>query len=236
MTEVRTLLTWVGDGQQRVEDAVAALAPEQVHEPSRLPGWTRGHVITHLARNADALINLLAWADTGVPSPMYRDPDQRNADIEAGAGRPLDEQLIDLRDAGRRFVEAASVLPAEKWAARVRSAQGRDIPASDVPWLRTREVWIHLVDLDAGFDVDGLPDDVAIALVRDVAAWMSPKVASALELRPDGHSVVRLGRVDGAVDATLAGPASRIAGWLIGRSDAAGLTGSGAVPDLPGWL
>ncbi|MFC4498064.1 MULTISPECIES: hypothetical protein [Streptomyces] len=57
-------------------------------------------------------------------------------------------------------------------SATVTSGQGREIPASEVPWLRAREVWIHLVDLRVGVGMDVLPPD----LVRDVAGWMSARV------------------------------------------------------------
>src|ERR671930_1390843 len=84
-------LGWAFDGQQRIEESVAVLTDAQARAPSGLPGWSRGHVLTHLARNADALVNLLTWARTGVETPMYASGEQRNADIEAGAGRSAEE-------------------------------------------------------------------------------------------------------------------------------------------------
>ena len=33
--------------------------------PSRLPGWTVGHVLTHLARNADSMVRVLGAAEAG---------------------------------------------------------------------------------------------------------------------------------------------------------------------------
>ena len=93
------LLDWVQEGQSLLEQAVgASLSDESVGEPSGLPGWTRGHVLTHLSRNADALVNLLTWARTGVPIPMYSSSDQRNSDIEAGSRRGLGAQLDDVAD------------------------------------------------------------------------------------------------------------------------------------------
>jgi maleylpyruvate isomerase len=56
---------------QRLQDTVAGLTDQQAREPSLLPGWSRGHVLTHLARNADSLRNLLIWARTGVETPQY---------------------------------------------------------------------------------------------------------------------------------------------------------------------
>lgn len=233
---VETLLAWAASGQRLLEDTVSGLEPSAAQQPSALPGWSRGHVITHLARNADALVNLLTWARTGAETPMYATPDQRNADIDAGADRDLAEQLTDLRAAGRRFADAAAALPADAWAARVRSAQGRDIPAAEVPWMRTREVWLHLVDLDGGPTVDVIPDDIAAELVTDAAASMSPKLTDAVLLRPDGQPSVHLGVENAEPTATVSGPAARIAGWLTGRTPADRLDTDGTVPALPRWL
>ena len=80
-----TLLDWVAEGQQRAEDAAAGLDDARLHEPSRLAGWSRGHVLSHLARNADALVNLLAWARTGVESRMYATAGGREEGINAGS-------------------------------------------------------------------------------------------------------------------------------------------------------
>src|SRR6266568_3680678 len=69
-------------------DRLLATAAGQAREPSLLPGWSRGHVLVHLARNADGLRNLLIWARTGVVTPQYPSQQARDDAIEAGAGRP----------------------------------------------------------------------------------------------------------------------------------------------------
>ena len=85
-----TLTGWAAAGQQRVEQAAAALDPAQVAGPSRLSGWTRGHVLSHLARNADALVNLLTWARTaGWLTGRVQDPGDR-------AGLAVSGDLPDL--------------------------------------------------------------------------------------------------------------------------------------------
>src|SRR5690606_1590227 len=86
----------------RLLTAVGALDDAAVTQSSRLPGWTRGHVLAHLSRNADALVNVLEGR------PTYISGQARAADIEAGAPRPLDEQLADLRGSAERFRRAAA--------------------------------------------------------------------------------------------------------------------------------
>lgn len=228
------VLEWVEDGQRRLQQAVDALPADGETEPTALPGWTRGHLLTHLARNADALVNLLTWARTGVPTPMYASPDQRATDIDAGAGRPLAEQLADLRESAARFRAAAEALSADAWSTTVVSGQGREIPASEVPWLRAREVWIHLVDLRVGVGMDVLPPDLAWALVRDVAGWMTSRIGAGAELVADGHGPVVLGTSSSGV--TIGGPPYALAAWLTGRSGAEELLVKGELPNLPRWL
>jgi len=230
-----TLLGWVAEGQQRAEDAAAGLDDARLRERSRLAGWSRGHVLSHLSRNADALVNLLAWARTGVESRMYASPDDREHGINAGAGRDLAGQLDDLCASGSHFLRAAQAVPEERRSFTVLSAQGRQIPAHEVPWLRVREVWLHLVDLDAGYDVDAVPDTVAWALAKDVASWMSSRTTATVDLRVDGSGTIRLGH-DPSASGSISGTAQQIAGWLTGRAGPGPLNATGPVPDLPRWL
>lgn len=229
-----TLLGWVRDGQRRAEEVAAGLPAAAVAEPSELPGWSRGHVLTHLARNADALVNLLTWARTGERRLMYASREQRDADIEAGAGRDHAEQVADLRGAGQRFDAAVAAMTEDSWAATVLSGQGREIPAEEVPLLRARELWLHLVDLRAGVGMAALPAELAFQLVRDVAGWMSSKVDSTVQLVVEGYGAVVLG--SDTADGTLTGPPYALAGWLTGRSGLDQLTRAGRVPELPRWL
>ena len=227
------LLGWVEQGQALVEEHVAALDDAAVAGPSRLPGWTRGHVVTHLARNADALVNLLTWARTGTPTPMYPSVEARNAGIEAGAARPIAEQRADLELTARRLMETARAMSPQDWRATVRSAQGRQIPASEIPWMRVREVWIHLADLDAGPGFEALPDAVARALVHDVARWMDGRVGTRIQL-PDAT----FGGIPGEPLVRVHGSPQALTEWLVGRSrgETLEVEGGGAVPELPRWL
>ena len=143
-------LDWFRGGEQYVLDAVADLRDDDLTGPSLLPGWTRAHVVGHLARNADALRNLLAWARTGDPSPMYRSVEERADGIEATAGLAPGPLRADLAEAVARLVADVEAMPAEAWNGEVLTARGRPIPASEVPWMRVRESWIHVVDLGSG--------------------------------------------------------------------------------------
>lgn len=225
-------LAWVAEGQSQLEQAVMEL--DDLGLPSRLPSWTRGHVITHVARNAEGMVRLLHWARTGIETPMYPSMEARAADIEAGAGRPRAEQFDDLRRTGAAFITTAKQLPAQHWQAMVSTRHG-PMPASAIPWGRAREVWLHLVDLGAGAEIDVLPDDLATALVSDVAAGMDTRVPTRIEVRISGGVSVVFG--PGTAPAVpVSGSAQELAGWLTGRSRGNRLIAPEGLPELPSWL
>jgi maleylpyruvate isomerase len=229
-------LSWVADGQALFEQTVMRL--DDLRGPSRLPGWTRGHVVTHVARNAEGLGRLLAWARTGIETPMYPSAQARDEAIEAGAGRPKDEQLADLRHTGAAFAASAQELSPDQWDATVATRHG-PMPAAKVPWARVRELWLHLVDLEAGVELDEMPDDIASMLVRDVAAWMHTRVPAEIQLQlPDGE-LITFGPEATAVQpctGPVSGPVQQLAGWLTGRSHRSALSAPGGIPELPSWI
>jgi maleylpyruvate isomerase len=200
--------------------------------PSLLPGWSRGHVLTHLARNADGMVNLLTWARTGVVTPQYPSWDARTADIEAGARRPLAELIVDVRDSAARFAEAASELPAEAWSVELDLKNG-PAPAALVPWRRLREVEVHHVDLGAAYAPRDWPEAFAHRLLHEVAGGLDG-VSCTLRPASLGHPVI-IGTGEGP---SVGGPAYALAAWLAGRSTGDGLTVDpiGPLPTIPDWI
>jgi maleylpyruvate isomerase len=209
--------------------------------PSSLPGWTRGHVLTHLARNADAYVNLLNWARTGIRTPAYASAEARAADIEAGAGRPLAELIEDLRTAAARFADLAADMPASAWAATIEKLGGRKVSAAVVVWDRLREVEVHHVDLDAGYTTADWPEAFSQHLLREIRSGFSKRDdAPSVILRPDelGHDLAlrpASAVTDGPV---VAGPSHALAGWLSGRSTGKDLRviPDGPLPSVPAWM
>ncbi|MER6282408.1 maleylpyruvate isomerase family mycothiol-dependent enzyme [Streptomyces sviceus] len=234
------MLGRVTEGTAVFEAAVHRLTDPGFTRASYLPGWSRAHVVAHVARNADALVNLLIWARSGVETPMYASGDQRAREIEEGARQPADKLRAELLAADGRLAEELAALPDECWAATVRTARGREVPATQVPWMRAREVWIHAVDLDIDTSFDDVPHDMCAALVDDVAA--------SFRGRPDCPSV-RLRSEDGAHTWLLGDPADdepvvvsgdlpSLAAYTTGRPVPGPLypTGGASLPKLPAWL
>jgi len=167
----------------RLDDGVA-------RHPSRLPGWTVGHALTHIARNGDSLVWRLEGAARGELREQY--PGglvQRRDDIEAGAGRPAAELAADVRQSSAAVALVMAELPAAAWDALSRTSRGVVESSRDAVLSRWREVVVHHGDL-------GLADVPFPPALVD--AWL-PRELPRLAERTD--------------------PA-RLLAWVIGRGEA----------------
>ncbi len=202
--------------------------------PSLLPDWTVGHVLTHIARNADANRNLLRWAATGVVTPMYPGG-TRNADIAAGAGRTAVELVADVRETAAALAADITALPVGAWTAVIDTGRGGPVAADVVLSQRLAEVELHHHDL--GLDV-GLalldPTAGAALLTAVVHSYARTRSPGALRLEPIDGPVIDLGDPTGD-DTRVVGSSAALAGWLTGRTDGADLRCDGPLPDLPAW-
>jgi maleylpyruvate isomerase len=235
---LETVRAWMKEGTSLFDAQVRGLRDEQLRRRSLLPMWTRTHVIAHVARNADALGNLLSWARTGIETPMYESAAQREADIEDAAAQAPEALRFDLDDAVARFAKAVDTLPASAWTVEVRTRTGRAIPAAEVLWMRCREVWVHAVDLSSGASFADFPEALVAALLQDVTDGFTARPdCGGIELvATDSAGRWAIGPRQ-ADEIVVQGPAHELLEWLIGRGKDAGLTSSVPVfPSIPAWL
>jgi len=165
---------------------IASLTDELARQPSRLPGWSVGHVLTHLARNADSVVRRLAGAVDGQVLDQYAGGAQGRAhDIEEGAGRPAADLVADVLRSNREVEAVLAGFPAEAWDRLSRSVGGELTPARAVVFSRWREVAVHHVDLGLGYEPHDWPEDLvrhwlpgakerflATADQRELLAWL----------------------------------------------------------------
>lgn len=224
------------DDRQLMRAGTAAfleeLARTDLDADSALPGWTRRHLVAHVAANARALTRLAVWAHTGIESPMYPSPEARLQEIEDGLRIPEPELRASVEQSAADLEAALSTLRAEQWSASVRTAQGREIPAAGIVWLRCREVFIHRVDLAAEARFEDLPDAFLTHLVAEIATLRGNRPGEPALRLSDGTSTWLIGDADRAVEVTA--PLADLAGWLSGRGRPHTLSPS--LPDLPAWL
>ena len=212
---------------------LAELSDDELEADSLLDGWTRKHLVAHVGYNAAALCRLMDWAATGVETPMYPSAEHRDREIKEGAtlSAAALRNLFDHTVA--RLDEKWRHLDASRWAAPVRTAQGRTVPASETVWMRTREVWIHAVDLDNGAQFSDFPDVVLESLLADIIeAWRRKGLGADLALEVTGAEPIAVG---GAADLTVRGPLPAVVRWAAGRG-AIGVTSDGDISTPPPWL
>lgn len=225
-------LAWMDEGTAMVLDALASFSEEEFVRPSALPGWSRKQLVAHISANADALGNLVHWAATGEVTPMYESMEQRNADIVAGATRSAADLTRACEASAARLRTSMDALSASQWDVEVQTAQGRTIPASETPWMRSREVMIHAVDLDTGLHFSDLPQGFLVALCDDIVEKRSKGPGPALSLEVTDGSSGWVIDGDGS-PVSVTGPTWAIASYLAGRGEH---DIRGEAPALPAWL
>ncbi len=214
------------------------LSDHDLDAPSLLPGWTRRHVIAHIGYNARAIARLIEWANTGVETPMYSSWQARNEEIDYGATlSPIELRNLyehSATDLSAKWRDTAQ----EAWRHEVKTAQGRTVPASETVWMRTREVWIHAVDLDNGASFDDVPADVLERLLRDITgAWHHRGDDRDLRLEVLGSGgVTQLGDTAAADPEIITGTLPDITGWAAGRSTHGITSNRTDVPQAPRWI
>jgi maleylpyruvate isomerase len=228
----RTRIRAVDDATAHLLHTIDGLDDDQAREPSLLPGWTRGHVLAHLARNADALINLTVWVRTGVATPLYPSREVRAATIDAQSGRPVGELRDEIVAAHGRFMDAVEGLTEAEWGGTWGDPD-RVRPATDILSMRRTEVEVHHVDLGLDYTVAHWPEAFVEVLLAQTAADMTA--------RGNQPSFTLLGNDDegrwtvGTGGQVITGPPPALLGWLIGRTDGTGLHSDDPLPTLEPW-
>ena len=211
-----------------------------VRAPSLCDGWSRAHVLTHVARNAEAIQRLAQWARDGDPRPMYPGgTTARDAEIEEGATRPGPASPADPRPAGAYADDLAATaaeldpvltaLAGELAVDEVEMRGGLMVPSRNLPLLRLREVVYHHMDLADGFSFADVEPPLLHRFLDDAVARLGMGGhAPGLQLHTSEGDAWVVG--DGAV--TVRGTRAALLLWLA-RRDPAEVTAEGELPTLP---
>ena len=225
-------------------------------QPSLLPDWTRGHVLTHLARNADAMTRTLSGTLRGEQVPGYAGEEARAADIEAGAERPAAELVADVVESAQRLDETWCRLTDADWHNEAITRTG-PVPAVRLIGMRWREVEIHRVDLADGYGPGDWPASFVAPLLPSLLdpRRIGPRLPAGLTVEvvntdsgqrwvvgADAPAPVGTGRsarataVRSAAEAPVrvVGPSWALVGWLVGRPSAVRAE-LGELPALRPW-
>lgn len=208
--ELDATVAGCAEAHQRLLGNVDDLGDDEVRLPSLLPGWSVGHVLTHLARNADSHVRMFEGAERGEMLSQYeRGAAGRADDIEAGAARSAAELVADLRRSIWRLEQTWATASATAWDGAGLTVGGERQPCVDLPFRRWREVEVHHADLGLpSFTYDDWSEDyVRRELRRQLMVWRS-------------RLPMGIGELPEAV--TALAPRRRLA-WLLGRHAATSL-------------
>jgi maleylpyruvate isomerase len=226
------LVELLDSGTRRLVRSVDAMGDEQWREPSRLPGWTRAHVVAHLTLNAEALSGALEGVHEGRPVPMYASQEARDRDISdlaaAGPSRVRERFLASTTVIGEWVEELADNLAD---TVIERTPGGRRFPAGNVGEMRLREVEVHHADLDLDYTAADWPAPFATRLLD----WAASTHDGAPGLTAHATDLDRSWTF-GAGGPTVSGSGSALAWWVTGRGTGDGLTSDdGRVPRMEPW-
>jgi maleylpyruvate isomerase len=222
------------EASQRLVRTVDGFTDDDWHVATDLPGWTRAHVVAHLALNAEGLGGALegVYGEDG-SVPMYASQEARDGDIEELAQAVPSELRARLLAGVTRFADAVVGMPDDQWETTIERTPGkRAFRAASAIGMRWREVEIHHADLGAGYSRADWPDEFCRMLLDGMAkrgGWMSPFRARATDLDDEWE----LGDGSGP---TVSGAAADLGWWLTGRGAGEGLTSDGSeLPRIEEW-
>ncbi|MEU2262041.1 maleylpyruvate isomerase family mycothiol-dependent enzyme [Streptomyces sp. NPDC019645] len=216
------------EAHRTLERFVAGLSDQQVAEASALPGWSRGHVLAHLADNAQMFARLAEHALRGELVAGYGGGvDERNAIIEATAGRSAAEHRAELAAHTARLEAAWARATDVDWS---RPVTFRNADLAATVFARWREAWIHLADLELGVRPDDWPEELA-AHVIDFLLGRLPAGT-----RVDAEDMGRQWSVgDGPPRTVVTGGVRDLAAWLAGRTPVLAPVAAEELPPLGPW-
>ena len=231
--DIPRVLTLLREADSRLVRTVDGFQGDDWSQPSGLPGWSRAHVVAHLALNAEALAGALRGIVEGEPTPMYASQEARDGDIDELATAEASTLRERLMGGCGLFVEAAAGMTDEAWSDEIeRTPGGPTFRAAAVPLMRLREVEIHHADLAAGYAHQDWPVEFSTLLVASMTKreWSEPFVARATDVRQEWSFG------DGSGGPTVTGTTARLGWWLTGRGAGEGLTSdSGSLPKVGAW-
>ncbi len=230
------MMQWVISGTSLFQMALDAVPDDDLPTATDLPGWTRAHVVAHVSSNADALMNLVHWARTGEPTPMYSSAEQRAHDIETGAALEAEQLRVWNATSAARLTRALLELTEAQWKAAVTTAQGREVTAHEIPWLRCRELFVHAIDLNSTVSWSDVPADFIYRLLDEAASRRSSlKQLDAINLR--ATDAAWHWPSEPFIQAPVASrPLATLAAWLTGRTTDLHTRNNPDLPELPAWL
>ncbi|MGQ1839507.1 maleylpyruvate isomerase family mycothiol-dependent enzyme [Kocuria turfanensis] len=228
-TRLHTDLSRLGRETDRFLATAESLSEEELAAPSLCDGWSRAHVVAHLASNGRALVRLVDWAVTGREQRPYASPEARNREIDELAALPREELLRRTGESAAYFAEQCRRLGGDLAVDEVHM-HGKRIPASAVVALRNSEIVVHHHDLDTSWTLERAEPDSLLDALEAAVRTMRAKDAPGMTLVTEEGDEWVIG--DGA--ARVRSDRAGLLAWLA-RGQAGRVTAEERLPALPTW-
>ena len=162
--------------------------------PSLLPDWSRGHVVAHLALNAEGFTRALRTKDDAQPQPVYDSDEARNGDIDALAAEGT-AAISRLESAVDELAEALAASDGLGTVERIPG--GPTFEVADLVVTRRREVEVHHADLGLSYTAHDWPGDFHDHLLKRRLRELEERAGFVLRLRDRDEDlpVGRAGRI-----------------------------------------
>ena len=215
-TTINRQVEGLAASHQLLLERLGNLTDDMVARPSLLPEWTVGHVLAHIAHQGDSISRLFRAAELGEMVDQYEGGfAARVAAIERDASLSADEHVTGVRRS-IYALEGAIASAREGWYGSARMVSGIEVPVTDLPLRRWREVEVHMGDLGlAELQCVG-PDSWSLDYVRHDLSVMT------MQWKSRGS----MGLTDLPSQIRTQSPAVRL-GWLMGRATIDGLAPAG---------
>lgn len=230
MQPVDVTVAMIAHETERLVDTAASLANDAVLAPSLCEGWSRGHVLTHVARNAEGLARVCRAVLDGTDETMYAADDVRDADIAAGCRRSAAALVADVRESSAVLEPLLERLGPEQTGRTAERTPGGVLMAAErVRYLRLRELVYHHVDLNAGFTFEHVsPELLRLFLDETVTNLRRHPDAPGLTIRTAEGDTQSVG--DGATH--VSGTRAAVLAWLA-RGQTGGVRADRPLPAVP---
>ncbi|MCL2471846.1 MAG: maleylpyruvate isomerase family mycothiol-dependent enzyme [Propionibacteriaceae bacterium] len=214
---------------QRLLGDTIALGDSDWQVITGLGGWTRAHVASHLAHQAETLAQMADQITRNHEPITWRDI-QSDADLNAGARRSAVGLQEALDQSSATLMNAFTKMDDQAWATTIRTSQGA-LPASVLVLDRLNEVTLHHIDLRLDFDFA----DVGPTLTRTLLQWnlfrAAPRFSQVeLTIVTDEAYSATVGQGEAV---TVRGNQTNLLGWLTGRKSSSSVLGADEL-DLAG--
>jgi maleylpyruvate isomerase len=231
LTTVDVVDDLLPEATRRLVRTTDALPDSAYAEPSGLPGWTRAHVLAHLALNGEALAGALTGVVEGRRTPMYASDESRDGDIDELAGKRPSVIRARLLSACTDLKDAIDAVPDDQGETAIdRTPGGRTFTVGAVPWMRLGEVEIHHCDLAAGYDHSRW----SVPFATDVLESRRGRLDASIAFTAYASDLERAWAY-GEGGPTVTGSVVDLAWWATGRGDGEGLTSDGEMPRIEGY-